>query len=398
MTDQDTQIQSGGVNSHRMRNHNERLLLSMIHRHGAMPGSELARLTGLSPQTVSVILRKLEQDGLLVKGTPQRGRVGKPSVPVALAPEGLLSVGLKIGRRTTDLMMIDFHGTVLAEESISYPFPTPDSVFGFLRRGLEEFQTHRAKGKPDRIAGIGIAAPFELWNWHTAVGASESDMQPWRDLDFTAVIAEFSDLPVFVQNDASAACRAEHVFGHGKAYTDYAYFFLGSFIGGGVVLNGRVVDGRHGNAGAFGSLPVPGPAGTGQLIDSASIYLLEKRLIAAGLDPQAIWKLPQDWSGFAAQARPWLAQTGSQIARAVVSVCAVLDMEAVLIDGSFPTDMRAALVDQVRSELDDLDMRGLVRPEVIEGGIGRNARVLGAASAPVFSQFFLESTSGLDPL
>ena len=108
MAEQEIQIPVGGATPNRMRNHNERLLLSIIQRSGALPGSDIARLSGLSPQTVSVILRKLEQDGLVVRNEPQRrGGVGKPSVPMGLAAEGLLSVGLKIGRRTADLLITD---------------------------------------------------------------------------------------------------------------------------------------------------------------------------------------------------------------------------------------------------------------------------------------------------
>ena len=54
---------SGGVNQRGLRDHNARMLLSIIQRNGPMPGSDLARVAGLSPQTVSVILRKLEKDG-----------------------------------------------------------------------------------------------------------------------------------------------------------------------------------------------------------------------------------------------------------------------------------------------------------------------------------------------
>ena len=94
---------SGGANQSGLRDYNERLLLSMLLRNGPMPGSDLARLAGLSSQTVSVILRKLEIVGLLERGEPHRGgRVGKPSVPMGLAPKGVLSFGLKIGRRSSE--------------------------------------------------------------------------------------------------------------------------------------------------------------------------------------------------------------------------------------------------------------------------------------------------------
>src|SRR5690606_30429527 len=131
---------SGGVNQQGVRDHNERLILSTIQRHGALPGSDLARMAGLSPQTVSVILRGLEQEGIILRGDPQRGRVGKPSVPMGLAPDGVYSIGLKIGRRSADLLLADFHGQVRQQMQTTYRYPMPDEVFGFLRLGLQTLQ------------------------------------------------------------------------------------------------------------------------------------------------------------------------------------------------------------------------------------------------------------------
>src|SRR5690606_38106327 len=117
-----------GVNQSRVREHNERLVLSLIQRHGGLPGSDIARRSGLSPQTVSVILRGLEKDGFVLKGEPQRGRVGKPSVPMTLAPDGVLSVGLKIGRRSAELTLMDFLGRVRWTRQMTYHLPMPDTV------------------------------------------------------------------------------------------------------------------------------------------------------------------------------------------------------------------------------------------------------------------------------
>ena len=69
-------------------------------------------ITGLSAQTVSVIMRALEQEGLLLRGEPVRGRIGQPSVPMSLDADGAFFVGLKVGRRSADLTLIDFMGRV----------------------------------------------------------------------------------------------------------------------------------------------------------------------------------------------------------------------------------------------------------------------------------------------
>ena len=63
-----------GTNQSGMRAQNERLVLSLVRQHGALAKSDIARITGLSAQTVSVIMRALEQDGLLLRGQPEIGR------------------------------------------------------------------------------------------------------------------------------------------------------------------------------------------------------------------------------------------------------------------------------------------------------------------------------------
>ena len=83
---------SRGTNQIGVRLYNERLILSLIRRLGSVPEAEIARLTGLSAQTVSVIMRPLEADGLVLKRDPQRGRVGQPRVPFQLDPEGAFAL------------------------------------------------------------------------------------------------------------------------------------------------------------------------------------------------------------------------------------------------------------------------------------------------------------------
>ncbi|OSQ51960.1 ROK family transcriptional regulator [Marivita geojedonensis] len=387
---------SGGVNQSGVRNHNERLLLSMLQRRGPMPGIELARLTGLSPQTVSVIFRKLEQDGVLRRGEPMRGKVGKPSIPMELSPDGVLSLGLKIGRRSADLLLLDFTGNVRAQTSTSYAYPLPDEVFAFLEAGMQSLLGELSEDALTRLCGIGIAAPFELWKWNDLIGAPTQQFQSWKDLDFSAQVARFSDLPVFVVNDATAACRAEHLYGRNHGFRDYAYFFIGSFVGGGVVVNDTVFEGNQGNAGALGSMRSTGPLGESrQLIDVASIHLLEDRLEQAGLDPRVLWHQPQDWSDLNRYVEPWIGETAQELAKASLSVCAVIDFEAVLIDGAFPEPVRNELVERVRRYLVNQDTRGLIAPQIEPGSIGGNARGIGAASSPIFSQFLLNTNAGL---
>jgi predicted NBD/HSP70 family sugar kinase len=379
-----------GVNQSGVRDHNERLVLSLIQRHGGLSSAEIARRSNLSAQTVSIIIRALEKDGLLLRGEPIRGKVGKPSVPMILNPDGILSFGLNIGRRSADLVLIDAVGVVRSQLKKTYPFPVPEDIMQFLEIGFKELWSGLSKAQAETVAGIGVAAPFELWNWLEAVGAPPEEMQKWRNFDLRGEVAERTGLPVITQNDATAACTAEHVFGRGREFTDYAYIFIGSFIGGGIVLNHMVYSGRTGNAGAFGPLPVAGgEPGSTQLLHNASMYLLERKLVDAGVDARRIWDPENDWSGMDAILDEWIDNTAQHLAIAVVAACSVIDFERVLIDANCPVPVRHRIVFETQKYVHRLDTRGIADPEVIEASVGRNARSIGAATLPLMSRFFL---------
>lgn len=388
---------SGGINQSGLRDYNERLLLSLLLRNGPMPGSDLSRIAGLSSQTVSVILRKLESDGLLERGEPKRGgRVGKPSIPLGLAAKGVLSFGLKIGRRSSELMLIGFTGDIIEQASISYKRPERIEIINFLKEAIHSMVFNLPPNQRERICGIGVAAPLELSNPESNEIGLYEEFESWADVNLLDEVTRITNLQIYIANDATSACKAEHVFGRGKQFKDYAYFFIATYIGGGIVLNHSVFEGNQGNAGALGAIPGVGPNGESrQLIDTASLYLLERRLEQADLNPEILWQAPQDWSEASRYVDQWITQTAQELAKAALSACSVIDFEAIIIDGSLPTYVREELVERTRRYLTNQDMRGLIAPQIEAGSIGRNARAIGAACGPIFSQFFLNTNIGL---
>ena len=387
---------SGGINQMGVRAYNERLLLSVMQRNGGLSGGDLARRTGLSPQTTSVILRKLEQDGLLHRRDPVKGKVGKPSVPFALHPDGAFSLGLKLGRRSADLVVLDLAGQVRQHLRQPYDYPRPGPVLDFLQMGFQDLASEMSDDMARRLCGLGIAAPFELWNWHEQLGASADDFAAWKDADIVQEAAALTGLPVRMVNDATAACQAEHIFGIGREYRDYVYFFVGAFIGGGIVLDHAVFEGNQRNAGAFGSLVVADRAGTARpLIDVASIRSLERRLEDAGQDVRQLWETPQDWTQLEDHVAPWIAETAHALAAASVAASAVIDFEAVVIDGGMPENIRSRLVAQASQDIRGMDTRGLIAPTLVEGQIGGNARGIGAAVGPIINQYLLDRPATL---
>ncbi len=394
MNERDIRGQSGGANQSGMRDYNERLVLSLVRREGALAKSDIARITGLSAQTVSVIMRSLEADGLLQRGEPLRGKIGQPSVPMSLAADGAYFFGLKIGRRSVDLVLINFLGLVVGSRRQTYHHPVPETVVRFVEQALPDLTRLLPFRLRGRIGGLGIAMPHQLWNWAAFLGAPQTDMDAWRDRDIQDEISAFCDVPVYVQNDANAACGAELVFGTGERAKDFLYFYIGYFVGGGLVLNGSLFPGRTGNAGALGSMPVPGPDGSmRQLISVASTASLERALTAAGIASDQLWESPEAWDIPAPILDRWIGEVAAGLSHAILSTTAVIDFDTVLIDGWLPHSIRAAIVEKTRAALTRLDFAGIEPPQVREGSVGQQARSLGAASIPLSQRYLIDQNA-----
>ena len=381
---------SGGANQAGVRLYNERLLLSLVRRFGPLSKIEVARLTGLSVQSTSAIMNRLRADGLLKREAPLRGRVGQPTIPVSIDPEGAYSFGLKIGRRSCDLVLIDFCGAVRERARRTYAFPKPAMILDFMRRELPALSQTLDATQRTRIAGLGVGVPFQLWNWELEIGAPLGAMSGWREFDTEGEIAAISPYSVTLCNDATAACAAEFFFGPSWRHRDFMYFFLGAFVGGGVVLDGALRPGRTGNAGAVGSMPVMARSDGGvaaQLIARASICQLERRLEAAGIDASSIWATPDSWGEFGTQLEAWVEDAASALAHAAVAAISVIDFEAIVIDGAMPVTVRDRLVARTAQIFAGLDRRGLSEVEITAGAVGHDARAIGGAALPLIKNF-----------
>ncbi|MEX6508220.1 ROK family transcriptional regulator [Jiella sp. M17.18] len=382
-----------GSNQSSLRSHNKRAVLTLIRRHGHLAKADIARRTGLSPQTASVIMRALEKEELVLRGKPRRGRVGQPSVPMRLNPDGAFSLGLKIGRRSVELVLMDFVGAIRARERETYGFPQVQPILDFVKAAETRVSAALPENLRPRIAGLGVAMPFELWSWAEEIGAAPEAMEAWRTLDIVAALADLTDLTgrsIHLANDATAACAAENVFGTDRS-SDFVYFYVGAFAGGGIVMNGDLVQGRTGNAGALGSMPIPSAdGGIDQLINFASIHVLEKMIEAEGGDPLDLWRDEAPWGTFRPAVERWLEIAAKGLAFAIVAASSVYDFECAMVDGSFPPQVREGLVAATERALGRLKRQGLSPIAVRAGTIGASAREIGAASLPFFAHYLLD--------
>jgi predicted NBD/HSP70 family sugar kinase len=219
----------------------------------------------------------------------------------------------------------------------------------------------------------------------------------WHDIDIRARIAAMTGLPVEFAKDTTAACAAELVMGQGRGIHNFLYLFVGTFIGGGMVIDGRLHSGPHDNAGAVGSIPVAGAGRndgqggakqpTRQLLHAASGFVLEQLLSDAGAPAAAAHDhraLSPEWWRVTEQ---WLDTACPAIAGALINATALLDLEAVVIDGELDRQLVREIIRRTERVLDGFVWEGMVRPQLLEGTIGADARAMGGAILPLYAHF-----------
>jgi predicted NBD/HSP70 family sugar kinase len=375
-----------------MRQFNERVVLQTIRLNGSCSKAQIARMTHLSAQTVQQIMGRLEEDGLVIKEAPVKGKVGQPSVPMALNPDGAFSIGINIGRRSTDLLLVDFSAQMRECLSFSYDVPDPAEIFGKIQQTLRSLTDTLGPDKAELISGIGVTAPLEIQDWGELLGFPPDYEQRWKHIDHVAEIEKFCSLPVDFVKDTAAACVAELVVGQGRSLRSFLYFYVDVFIGGGLVIDSQLHHGLHGNAGAVGSMPLSVGHGDQQrkppqLLSVASLLNLEMRYRARGLAPDA-------WSDERALQAPWheetdqwLAQSSAAIAMTINAAASLLDFDGVIIDGSFDRGVLTALLDGVGQAMTFHSWKGVDMPLLRAGKVGANARAMGGALLPLYANF-----------
>ena len=388
-----------GSNSVQMRHYNERVVLDAIRRLGQASKADVARFAHLTPPAVAGIVDALVDAGYVEKKGKRFGQKGQPSIMFGLAPEGGFSIGLHLGRRTLDAVLVEFSGAVRTSESHEYEFPEPEMVRriggGVITRMRNGLGPHAA-----RLIGLGISAPYFLGGWERELGFPREVSARWREIDLTNFFSEANGLPLFVENDASASAAAELVFGAGRRYRDFVHLSINTMIGGGLIIDGVLQTGPNGNAAAYGPMPVtpsrlssvPPPTGPFEmLLRRASIYGLINHLRANGVTINRVRELdpmPPDARPFFIE---WQEDCADALAQAIVSTIAVVDVEAVVIDGLLPRALLQDTVAKVQRRFFELVPAGLVAPEIIAGTTGPQASAIGAAILPIYLMFAPDS-------
>lgn len=360
-----------GTNASGMRRYNERLILAAVRRLGGASKAELARRTGLSPQAVVRIVDEMEAEGLLFQAEKRTGGMGQPATVYRIDGTRGDTVGIEVGRSGVTLTLLDFDGQIKVIEQDPFAFPSIDGVVDRIGAFLDAHLGQSARLDSRNFLGIGIAMPWFLGEWREELGISQDQAAEWRGPDVADRLRDGLDLPVFFENDVNAAALAHLLCGEGTDLQNFLVINIGTFVGGGLVLGGQLIQGRHGNAGALASMPVIADGRRDSLIHHASLYG-----IGGG-------------GGDAAEGVAWRERCAEALTFAITSANSLLDLEAVILDGALPDTALTALtaLTAIAARVGDMLRQDappdLFAPEIRAGRLGAKAAAIGAARLPL---------------
>ena len=379
---------SRGVAQSGVRITNERAVLTLLALNPGASNADVARLSGLGPQTTSRIVAELESRALVIRGDVLRGRRGQPATPLFLNPHGAVAIGIELGWRHFEVVVLEMSGNTLASVRRSYPYPDARTVFSDIAAEVATIRAGLTEVQRARLAGVGIASPSFIGRNVGLVNSPAEQADLWRDIDLVERIGRETDLPVQWYNDGNAACWSEVIQHAAPRPRNLAYFQVGTFIGGGLIANGELWEG-DGHAANLGSMLICGDDGKPEYVHLvASITALERRLTEAGKPVPTGSPYNWDWENIEPVVTPWIESAARSLAKAIVNTRAVVEVEKVIIDGVMPREIVQRLHERVSHYLASLPTLTADHPVVEMGSRGASAAATGAAQLVLFRRFF----------
>ena len=351
-------------------------------RHGAITQVELAGATGLSPASVSNIVRELADAGVLHLGYGIRS--GRRATRVTLARQQGLVLGVHYSQRYLRMALADAGRIVVAEHHL--PLPPEHRADASLDRAalmlgdmLESVEADRSE-----LRAIGIALPAPV---DTAAGRISVPglLRGWDGVDVARTFEARVGIETHVDNEANLAALAEWQDGSGKGVESLFYLSASYGIAGGLILGGRPFRGRRGIAGEIGhvSIDEAGPicrcgnrgcleafAGSGALLEqlpSSHRALKLADLVHRANDGDAV-------------CRRVVADAGRRIGFALAKAQNLLDVDRVVIGGEL-AETNELLLSPIRHAFEAHVLGGMAAaPEVVAAALGSRAQLVGAVA------------------
>ncbi len=372
-----------GTNLKHAKDHNLRVTLQAIRLQGPVSRAELAATTGLTPQAITYISKKLMAENLVMETGLRRGGRGQPATEIAINPDGGYSIGVNIDRDHLTVILIDLSGKIRGRAHIEKNFMLPDQAFDWIEAAHHRLLKERGITKED-LAGVGLAIPFKLGYRRLAI--TPEAYGAWQDYPSKQRLENIVGPPIFEENDATASAIGEFQYGHGIAIDSFFYLFFGYGLGGGLVINGRHVHGDSGHGGEIGHIPYGRPAAAGQrptnLQDRVSLATLYGYLEKTGLkvsDPGGLADLFETRSK---EICDWLEGAADDLLEPLIAINCVVNPGAILIGGRLPDPLIETLITALDKRFDPIRANLPAAPPIMRAMCSTDAAALGAAIIP----------------
>ncbi|HEX9107789.1 MAG TPA: ROK family protein, partial [Longimicrobiales bacterium] len=240
--------------------------------------------------------------------------------------------------------------------------------------------------------GIGVPGPMHMGEGGKAYVVNPRAFPGWHDIPLADWARERLAMPIFLENNATAAAVGERWYGGGRQIRTFFYIYFGSGLGGGLVLGGQPYEGFTGNAGELGYLPaVTGdaagdePSHVGLDFNLPRLY---EKLRADGTEART----PEDLELLLSEGNPrllaWIERASDHLTGLVLAVEYLVDPEAIFFGGRLPDRMLQTLLDGVEARLPGRHVGdGLPGPAYLLATAGADAAALGVATLPLYAAF-----------
>ncbi len=255
-TDKPTRPRRAVASSETAREINRDILLHAIHLHQPVSRADLARLTGLQPSTVSVIIGQLIDEGWVLAGSLGRLPRGRRPTFMTLNDRHVtLAIDLRPGK--ANLAVVDINGKILGRETVGYELhagSTAAEARTAIAHIAQAAQTLRAAYGDRVFQGLGLSVSGRVdQKTHRLLFSPNA---PWTQIDLYAELQRVLGAPIEMENAANACLFSERWFGNFNDASNMLVVSVSEGIGAGMLVDGRVVRGRDDMAGEFGHMPL----------------------------------------------------------------------------------------------------------------------------------------------
>ena len=296
-------------------------------------------------------------------------------------------VGADIGGTSLRLALAGMDGKVLAKWKVSTAgIRDPDVVVGLIHEGVEDLLRENGITR-DSLRAIAAGAPG-VTDVEEGVVIATSYLMGWRDVPLRALLEARLGVPAAVENDVNTAAIAEHQIGAGQGIRDFVFIAVGTGIGAGIVLNGKLFHGMNWSAGEIGYMLVPGvsvkpvergePGALESVVGGEGIRAQWEKLWRADLTPLSRELVATEIFDHAADgdslAQTVLNKSAQTLGYAIYNLAVALNCPLFVLGGS--VGMHPALWNATQKVLAERDKR--VQPTVVRSTLGPDAQVNGA--------------------